>query len=141
MIRPTTHTFCKDKKGRRCTVAIRQDKEIPNYYNVAVAVTAKEDNFSRNIGKKIVYGRLDYADNKGFLPSGVICNYSIEACKYFLLNNFELTEKRIDMMLNKDLAVHHHHRDSLIATTAPSHSIAECELTTVGNRGNDLDVD
>lgn len=108
MTKPTTHTFCKDKKGRRCTVAIRLqevgDIGYPNIFEVAVAVTSKSDNFSRKIGRDIVYGRLNAAENGRFgKTSWVIGDLKREQLLAFLTENFDISRGRATLMIDKDI--------------------------------------
>lgn len=110
MTKPTTHTFCKDKKGRRCTVAIRQAENTWDdgstdgrpMFNVAVAVTSKKDNFSRKIGRSIVYGRLGKYNSTSF-TDGVTAYLFREEVIELLTTNFDISEKRAILMLDKDL--------------------------------------
>lgn len=106
MTKPTTHTFCRDKKGRRCTVAIRQATNFLSdgepLFNVAVSVTAKKDNFSRKIGRSIVYGRLDAVTDKRS-PDNVIPSLFRDEVISYLMDRFDISEKRAILMIDKDL--------------------------------------
>ena len=106
MTKPTTHTFCKDKKGRRCTVAIRQATSLytkDTVFNVAVALTSKGDNFSRKIGKSIAYGRLDKADSVEYFVGGVEYCLDRQYVINFLTSEFDISENRAILMIDKDL--------------------------------------
>lgn len=106
MTRPTTHTFCKDKKGRRCTIAIRES-DVPNLFNVAVSRTSPQDNFSRSIGRRIAYGRLNKADNLREDDSNLIDNVfyymNREDVLWYLTTDYDISEKRATLMIDKDL--------------------------------------
>ncbi len=145
MTRPTTHTFCKDKKGRRCTVAIRQttnltDDNIP-LFNIAVATTSKGDNFSRKIGKAIAYGRLDKAelrDDVNDFIDGVYYWVLRDDVIDFLTYHFDISTNRATLMIDKDLLhlpppenITRYHIKELEATTMPAHSLPPASTTFI----------